>query len=58
MELLIFYYIFSVLFMVGYADFDDISGIGDAIFIILAIIISAPILLPINIGYAIHELSK
>lgn len=56
MELLIFYYIFSVLFMIGYADFGDIDGVGLTILGILALLIFAPICFPINLGIAVYEI--
>jgi len=58
MAFLIFYYIFSVLFMIGYVDFNDISGTnaGFVILALLALLIFAPILFPINLGYAIHKI--
>jgi len=41
--------------MIGYVDFKDIRGI-DSILVILAILILAPILFPINLGYAINKI--
>ena len=56
MELLIFYYIFSVFFMIGYVDFRDLDGVGPIILGIIAILILSPICLPMNLGDAIKNL--
>ena len=56
MELLIFYYVFSVLFMIGYADFGELDSVGITVLAILALLIFAPILFPMNLGCAIHEI--
>jgi len=57
-EFLIFYYFFSLFFMIGYVDFRDLNGIGDYILGIVALLILAPIFSPINLGYAIRKISK
>ena len=56
MELLIFYYVFSVLFMIGYADFGELDSVGLTVLAILALLIFAPILFPINLGCTIYEI--
>ena len=56
MEFLIFYYFFSVLYMIGYVDFGDIDGVGLTVLEILALLIFAPLVFPINLGCAIHEI--
>lgn len=58
MELLIFYYIFSVLFMIGYADFGDIDGVGLTILAILALLIFAPIFFPMNLGTTVRKIRE
>ena len=54
MEILLFYYIFSVLFMVGYVNTNGMKAwmIIVAFFINLII---APIVVPINIGYYVYQ---
>ena len=54
MEILLFYYIFSVLFMVGYVNTKGMKTwmIIVAFFINLII---APIVVPINIGYYVYQ---
>lgn len=54
MEILLFYYIFSVLFMIGYVDTKSMNKwmIIGAFFINLII---APIVVPINIGYYVYQ---
>ncbi len=56
MELLIFYYVFSLLFMIGYVDFGDLDSDGMIILVILALLIFSPILFPMNLGCAIHKI--
>lgn len=59
MELLIFYYVFSVLFEIGYADFfRELDSVGLTVLAILALLIFAPISFPINLGIAIHEIGN
>ena len=55
---LIFYYCFSVLFMIGYVDFDDIDGIWFGIFAVICMLISAPIMMPLNIGDAVGKIYR
>ena len=50
----IFYYIFSVLFMIGYVD-DAGEPIWIKIVLYILLFIISPIMFPINIGYYIHE---
>lgn len=57
-EFLIFYYCFSVLFMIGFVDFDDIDGVGVGIVAIILMLVLAPLLFPINFGCVIHETYK
>ena len=54
MEILLFYYIFSVLFMVGYVDINGLK-IWKIVVIYLLTLIIAPIVVPINIGYYIYQ---
>ena len=54
MEILLFYYIFSVLFMVGYADTNGMKAwtkVGS----FLLVLILAPVFFPINIGYYFYK---
>lgn len=50
MEILLLYYIFSVLFMIGYID---TNGMNTSLIIgtYLLMLIVAPIIFPINVGY-------
>lgn len=50
---LIFYYCFSVLFMIGYVEFDDIDGIWVGILAVIAMLVFAPIAMPLNLGDAV-----
>lgn len=53
-DILIFYYIFSVLFMIGYVDWTD-ESIWLKIILYIGLFIMSPIMLPINIGYYIYK---
>lgn len=53
-DILIFYYIFSVLFMIGYVDWTD-EPIWLKIILYIGLFIMSPIMFPINIGYYIHK---
>ena len=46
----VFYYVFSVLFMIGYVNTRD-ETIFSKLFIYFIVLIIAPIMFPINIGY-------
>ena len=50
----VFYYIFSVLFMIGYID-DTCEPISFKIVLYIGLFILSPIMFPINIGYYIRE---
>lgn len=50
----IFYYIFSVLFMIGYVD-NTGKPISFKIVLYIGLFILSPIMFPINIGYYIRE---
>ena len=50
----LFYYIFSVLFMIGYVDTRG-ETIFSKLFIYFMVLITAPIMFPINIGYYIRK---
>ena len=50
----VFYYIFSVLFMIGYADDAD-TPVWLKIILYLSLFIISPIMFPINIGYYIRK---
>lgn len=54
MEILLLYYIFSVLFMIGYVDIKGMK-VWTIIGTYLLMLIIAPILFPINIGYYIYQ---
>ena len=49
---LIFYYCFSVLFMIGNIDFYYINSA------VIAILILAPIAMPVTLGYAVCKIYK
>ena len=53
---LVFYYVFSLLFMIGYVDFGDLGSGLVLILGIIALLILSPIMLPINIGYAVSRI--
>lgn len=53
-DILIFYYIFSVLFMIGYVD-DTGEPIWLKIVLYIALFIISPIMFPINVGYYIRK---
>lgn len=53
---LIFYYCFSVLFMIGYVEFDDIDGIWVGILAVIAMLVFAPIVMPLNLGDAVNRI--
>lgn len=50
----VFYYIFSVLFMIGYVD-DTGEPIWFKIVLYVGLFIISPIMFPINIGYYIRK---
>lgn len=52
---LIFYYIFSVFFMVGYCNFDVLESWKEIMWGIFVLIIIAPIALPVNLGVYIYN---
>ena len=54
MEILLFYYIFSVLFMVGYVNTNSMKA-WQIVVVSLLMLIIAPIVVPINIGYYIYQ---
>ena len=58
LEFLIFYYYFSVLFMIGYVEFDDIDGIWVGILAVIALLIFAPIMMPLNLGDAVSKIYR
>ena len=51
----IFYFIFSELFMLGYADFDLLNGALEVVLAVILLIISAPIMFPFNLGVYIYK---
>lgn len=53
-SILIFYYIFSVLFMIGYIDVGR-ESIWLKIVIYIGLLIMSPIMFPINIGYYVSK---
>lgn len=53
-NILIFYYVFSVLFMIGYVD-DKYEPTPTKILIYLSLVVVSPIMFPINIGYYIRK---
>lgn len=54
MEILLLYYIFSVLFMVGYINTNGMKA-WQIVGISLLMLILAPIFFPINLGYYIYR---
>ena len=50
----LFYYVFSVLFMIGYVNTED-DKVWVKIVIHLSLLVIAPIMFPINIGYYIRK---
>lgn len=54
MEILLLYYIFSVLFMIGYINTNDIKGWMIIVHCLFILVIS-PIAFPINIGYYFNK---
>lgn len=50
MEMLLFYYAFSVLFMIGYVNFNGMKA-WEIVGACLLILTTSPIVLPINVGY-------
>ena len=55
---LIFYYCFSVLFMIGYVDFDELDGFWCCVLGIAALFIFAPLVFPFNLGAVIGKIDK
>ena len=53
---LIFYYCFSVLFMIGYVDFDELDGFWYWVLGITALFILAPLVFPFNLGAATRKI--
>ena len=60
MELLIFYYIFSILFMIGYIDWEGAVNysIAMVIWVAFAMLIIAPIMFPFNLGSIIGKIDR
>ena len=54
---LIFYYIFSILFMIGYVKFGSMKLWGVILFILI-LALTSPILMPFNIGWYISKRSQ
>lgn len=50
----VFYYIFSVLFMIGYVDTGG-ETIFSKLFIYFIVLIIAPIMFPINVGCYVYK---
>lgn len=57
-EFLIFYYIFSILFMIGYIDWEGAANYSVAmvIWVAFAMLIVAPIMFPFNLGNVIGKI--
>lgn len=53
---LIFYYCFSMLFMIGYVEFDELDGILLSIAAVICLLICAPIIFPFNLGDAVGRI--
>ena len=53
-----FYYLFSILFMIGYVNFEEIDNIGLFILAIVVLLAFAPLLFPIEIGRAIYKINN
>ena len=54
---LIIYYIFSVLFMLGYTDVSTAKW-WEVILLWLLILLTSPVMFPINLGYCIYRNTK
>lgn len=55
---LIFYYCFSVLFMIGYVELNELDGVWFGIAAVICMLIFAPIVMPVNLGDAICKICK
>lgn len=55
---LIFYYCFSVLFMIGYVDFDELDSVWVGIAAVTCMLIVAPLVMPINLWNAMRKIYK
>lgn len=55
MELIVFYYIFSLLFMIGYANFSMIDKWYKLLAGLILIILFCWITMPINIGSMVYD---
>lgn len=53
-DFLIFYYFFSVLFQLGYINYDS-TTIFQKVLLVLIAIIFAPVLVPFNLGYYVYN---
>jgi len=58
MELLIFYYVFSVFFMIGYVNFSELDDVGSFVLAIVVLLLLAPFCFPLNLGKAVHEINN
>ena len=54
---LIFYYCFSVFFMIGHVEFDEIDGVLFGIVAVICMLILAPIVMPFNLGDAVSRIT-
>lgn len=55
---LIFYYLFSVLFEIGYCDFSVLKTWEKIVALFVIIPIIAPFAMPINLGVFIYDYTK
>lgn len=55
---LIFYYCFSVLFMIGYVDFGGLNNIWFGIAAVICMLIFAPIIMPVNLGVTVYKIYR
>lgn len=44
--------------MIGYVDFNEFNGIWFRIAAVIFSLIFAPIIMPLNLGYAIHKIDR
>lgn len=55
---LIFYYLFSVLFEIGYCNFSELKTWVKIAALFVLILIVAPFAMPINLGRCVYDYTK
>ena len=55
MELIIFYYIFSLLFMIGYANFSMMEKWHEVLVAFIILFLFCWLMMPINIGSMVYD---